>query len=107
MAYKILQPENIDIYEQGTTLQPNKVKIPFSLDNIHITVDDLKYYGLRCGIGLVVLYLGITNAGSYYLPTTRLMNAPATFFYSWQVANLLIISGSLIIYHYLFGSGKK
>jgi hypothetical protein len=107
MAYKIIQPENIDIYESGTTQQVKRTKIPFSLDNINITVDELKYYGLRCGVGLLILWFGVTNAGSYYLPATRLMNEPATFFYSWQIANLLIISGALIIYHYLFGSGKK
>ena len=104
MAYKIIEPENIDIYDTPT--QQIKKKTPFSLDNINISTEELWYYGIRCGIGLFILIIGIVNAGSYFLPSTRLMNAPATFFYSWQVANLLIISGCLIIYHYLFGSGK-
>ena len=100
MAYRIIEPESIDIYEPG--IKPAQKKVPFSLDNINITTEEMWYYGVRCGIGLFILWFGIVNAGSYYLPATRLMNAPATFFYSWQVANLLIITGVLVIYHTLF-----
>jgi hypothetical protein len=104
MAYKVIEPENIDIYDTPT--HTTKKKVPFSFDNINITTSEMWHYAIWGAIGLLILWVGITNAGSYYLPATRLSNTPATFFYSWQMGNIFIITGILTLYHTFFGRGK-
>ena len=53
---------------------------------------------LQEAFGLVLLYFGITIAGSYYNPGSRFAGGYADLLYGWQFGTLVMISGAIIIY---------
>lgn len=105
MGYRVIEPENIDIYEDPK--KPTEIKKRFSLDDINISTADMYQYLIRGGIGLAMIWFGVSNAGSYYTSGTRLSGALGTLFYSMQVGTILIVLGILVLYHTFLGSGKK
>jgi hypothetical protein len=49
--------------------------------------------------GLIILWFGIFNAGSFYGTSSRFSGALANLFYVWQVGNVLEIIGVVAVYH--------
>ena len=49
--------------------------------------------------GIVVLWFGIFNAGSFYAQGTRFSGQLATIFYTWQIGNILEVIGCIAVYH--------
>ena len=49
-------------------------------------------------LGVGMLAFGIWNAGGFYETGSRLSGSLATFFYTWQIANLMEIAGLTITY---------
>jgi hypothetical protein len=52
-------------------------------------------------VGLVLLAFGIFNAGGFYEQGSRLSGGLATFFYVWQIGNLLEIVGVIVVWECL------
>lgn len=50
-------------------------------------------------VGLIVLWFGIFNAGSFYGISSRFSGDLANLFYVWQVGNVLEIIGVIAVYH--------
>lgn len=105
MGYRVIEKHDIDIYEPET--KPILSKEKFSLDKINISTSELWTIVVSGIIGLLFIWVGATNAGSYYMPGTRLGGMLFTFFYTWQMGTVFIVIGVLILYHTIFGSGRK
>lgn len=104
MGYRVIEQENIDIFEDK---KPAIEKKRVSLDSIQLTMSEMWHYLIRGGISLFLIWIGVSNAGSYYTPGSRLSGGLAIFFYQWQVGTILTILGMIILYHTFLGSGKK
>lgn len=51
-------------------------------------------------LGLVMIWFGLTNTGSYYTLATRFSGGLlADVFYGWQLGTLIAIVGAILIYH--------
>lgn len=49
-------------------------------------------------VGIILLYVGITTAGSFYSPASRLYGELAMLFYMRQGGTLAEIAGAILIY---------
>ena len=98
MGYREINPsQDFDLYEPKSPSTVNVKK--FSFDKINISTPELWNYCIWIGSGLLLIWAGATNAGSYFMPGTRLGEPMSTFFYTWQLGTVMIVSGCLLIYH--------
>ena len=57
------------------------------------------------GFGLLLIWFGLTNTGSYFIPATKFGGFLAGLFYGWQFGNLLAMIGIVLIYDSVKRSG--
>jgi hypothetical protein len=57
------------------------------------------------GVGLILIWFGLTTTGSYYTPAGRFGGFLADIWYGWQAGNFLAMIGTVLIYDAVKRSG--
>lgn len=50
------------------------------------------------GVGLLLVWFGLTSTGSFFIPATKFGGWLAGVFYGWQAGNLMAMIGVVLIY---------
>lgn len=50
------------------------------------------------GVGLLLIWFGLTSTGSYYAPASRFGGELADIFYGWQAGTFLAMVGTVLVY---------
>ena len=53
---------------------------------------------LKCFAGFILIWLGLTNTGSFYTNAGQFSGLLATIFYEYQAGTLMTAIGSILIY---------
>lgn len=53
---------------------------------------------LKCFAGVILIWLGLTNTGSFYTNAGQFSGLLATIFYEYQAGTLMATIGSILIY---------
>jgi hypothetical protein len=50
------------------------------------------------GIGMLLVWLGLTTTGSYFIPASRFGGVLFEIFYLWQAGTLMAMVGAILVY---------
>ena len=83
-----------DLFEPQSTITQERLNGKFALPSLKLGALLIA----QLAVGLILLFIGVSAAGSYFSPTGKFGGILATLFYSYQLGTLLIITGTIFIY---------
>lgn len=92
-------------FDSGSMFEESPaVKQKVSLDQREAFIRTAKIFA-PAGIGLLMIWFGLTSTGSYFIPATKFGGFLAGLFYGWQFGNLIAMVGIVLIYDAIKRSG--